>query len=253
MTWNQVVELFLKMVAVIKSLNPAYRQPGDGSDGTCDCIGLIIGAIRRMKLKWTGIHGSNWAARNEFEQLKEIKSVSDLELGDVVLKHYKKGEKGWTLDKYPRYLPGGKYYNGDLNDYYHAGVVTHVNPLNITHMSSKMTVDTKLGKWSHHGKLNILIKAAGGTPTPAPAPSPEPAPIPSTGSRAIVNAANGYPVKMRQYPSTSCGTYDKLDVGTEVEIVAPGEKWAQINGGRRKGWYMMSEFLDIIGDGKGKY
>ena len=251
MTWTEVVNKFLEKVDVIKSLNPAYRQPGDGSDGTCDCIGLIIGAIRRMGLKWNGIHGSNYAARKEFEELKPIRSVSDLELGDVVLKHHKKGEKGWTLDKYPRYLPGGKYYNGDLNDYYHAGVVTKVKPLNITHMSSKMTVDTKLGKWSYHGKLNILIKAAGGTPSPTPTPTP--GHEPSTGSRAVVVSANGYPVKCRQYPSTSCRTWDKVPVGTEVEIVAPGEKWAQINCGRRKGWYMMAEFLDVIGDGKGKY
>jgi hypothetical protein len=68
-----------------------------------------------------------------------------------------------------------------------------------------------------------------------------------------VVAENGQPVKMRQYPSTSCRTYDKLPVGTEVTIVSPGEEWAQINGGRRKGWYMMAKFLDVVGDGKGKY
>ena len=251
MTYEEVVQKFLDKVAMIKNLNPAYKQPGDGSDGTCDCIGLIIGAIRRMVLKWKGIHGTNYAARKEIDELKPIKSVSDLELGDAVLKHYKKGEKGWTLNKYPRYMPGGKYYNGDLNDYYHVGVVTHVNPLNITHMSSKMTVDTKLGKWSHYGKLNVLIRAAGGSPSPASAPTP--GPDPSTGSIAIVVSENGFPVKCRQYPSTTCRTWDKVLVGTKVEIVAPGEKWAKVNCGIRKGWYMMAEYLDVIGDGKGKY
>ena len=248
MTWAEVIKKFLEKIGIIKATNPAYRQPGDGSDGTCDCIGLPIGAIRRMGLKWTGIHGSNYAARRELQELLPIRSESDLSLGDLVLKHYKKGEKGWTLNKYARYLPGGKYYNGDLNDYYHAGVVTQLNPLNITHMSSKMTVDKKIGKWSHHGKLNILIKAAGGV-TPEPTPGPEP----STGSKAIVYAANGLPVKLRQYPSTTCSTWDKIPVGTELEIVAPGEKWCQVNCGRRKGWYMMAEFVDVVGDGKGKY
>ena len=61
------------------------REPGDGSDGYCDCIGLIIGAIRRMGLKWTGIHGSNWAARKEVEKLEKINSVNDLSVGDLVL------------------------------------------------------------------------------------------------------------------------------------------------------------------------
>ena len=41
--------------------------------------------------------------------------------------------------------------------------------------------------------------------------------------------------------------------GTEVEIIEPGEEWARINYGRRKGWYMMAEYLDVIGDGKGRY
>ena len=56
--YRQLRDKFLRMVETIRKLNPAYKQPGDGSDGTCDCIGLEIGALRRMGLKWTGIHGS---------------------------------------------------------------------------------------------------------------------------------------------------------------------------------------------------
>lgn len=41
------LEAFLSEVAKIKSEAPTYREGGDGSDGTCDCIGLVIGAIRR--------------------------------------------------------------------------------------------------------------------------------------------------------------------------------------------------------------
>ena len=70
MTWTEVVNKFLEKVQVIKNLNPKRREPGDGSDGYCDCIGLVIGAVRRMGLKWTGIHGSNWAARKEFVKLE---------------------------------------------------------------------------------------------------------------------------------------------------------------------------------------
>ena len=66
-------------------------------------------------------------------------------------------------------------------------------------------------------------------------------------------ADNGQPVKMRQYPSTDCRTWENVPCGTEVEITDPGETWAKINCGKRKGWYMMAKFLDVIGDGKGKY
>lgn len=255
MTYKQLITKFLEMVQKIKSLNPAYKQPGDGSNGVCDCIGLIIGAIRRMGLKWTGIHGSNYAARYQIYDLKPIKNVIDLELGDVVLKGCEKGSTKHKWDLPSRYHKGGAYYNGDLIDYYHAGVVTKVNPLNITHMTSpKMKVDTKLDHnknsvWNYHGKALPIVQAASDKPTPSPTPKP----TPSTGTKAIVVSSNGLPVKMRQYPSTSCATWVKLNVGTEVTIVEPGETWCKIDGGGRKGWYMKAEFLDIVGDGKGKY
>jgi hypothetical protein len=243
MTYNEVVESFLKKIKTIANSKPAYKQPGDGSDGTCDCIGLIIGAIRRMGLKWTGIHGSNWAARKEIVELKKISNANDLQLGDIVFKAYEPGD---PRNKLPaRYKKGGQYYNGDLKDYYHVGVVTQVNPLRITHMTSPtVKVDTNLGKWSYYGISKILNNVA---------PEPEPTPVPSTGSIAVVVADNGFPVKMRQYPSTSCATWVKLPVGTRVEIISPGEQWAQINAFSRKGWYMMAKFLDVVGDGKGKY
>ena len=245
MTYAEVVNKFLAMVAKIKSLNPKYRQPGDGSDGTCDCIGLVIGAIRRMGLKWTGIHGSNWAARKEFTELKHITSASQLQLGDVVLKAVEQGASGWDLPS--RYRSGGKYYNGDTRDYYHAGVVTSVNPFNITHMSSKMTVDTKLGKWNYGGKLRILVNAASGGVEPTPSPD-----TPTTGSRAVVVAPTGSTVNFRKTPSLKGVLIARIPLGTTVEVVAPGEEWASIKYGNKTG-YMMAKVLDIIGDGKGKY
>ena len=41
------LEQFLREIRNIRALNPIYRLGGSGVDGTCDCIGLIIGAIRR--------------------------------------------------------------------------------------------------------------------------------------------------------------------------------------------------------------
>lgn len=248
MTWNEVVDKFLSKVHEIYNQKPAYKQPGDGSDGTCDCVGLIIGAIRRMGLKWTGIHGANWAARKELVQLQKINSSNDLALGDAVLKAYEPQDSRYALPT--RYKKGGKYYNGDLKDYYHIGVVSSVNPLRITHMTSPTAkIDTSLGKWAYHGQLSVLAKAAG-SKIPVSTPTPE---TPTSGSSAVVVAANGKPVKMRQYPSKSCRTWINVPIGTPVEIVSPGETWAQINYGKYRGWYMIASFLDIVGDGKGIY
>lgn len=268
MSWKELVQKFLAMIDVIKRLNPAYKQPGDGSNGVCDCIGLIIGALKRMGIKWPGIHGSNYAARYQTVGLEYIERESQLQLGDAVYKGVNKegiGKKpcnggtfkhDWTLNKYTRYLPGGSMYNGDLLDYYHVGVVTQVNPLRITHMTSPhMKVDSSLGNWNYHGKVKPLVNASkNGSSTDEPAATvPTTTPVPSEGSKAIVVADNGLPVKMREYPSTSCRTWINVLCGTEVTIVEPGEEWAKINGCGRQGWYMMAKFLDIIGDGKGKY
>ena len=265
MTYKELVQKFLSKIDEIRRSNPVYKQPGDGSDGTCDCIGEIIGAVRRMGLKWKGIHGSNYAARYETVGLKYISKESDLELGDVVYKACNQGDivnlacgRGTKTHKYDlpdRYKKGGRYYDGDLKDYYHAGAVTHVNPLQITHMTTpSMKVDTNLnGGWNYHGKVKPIWDAASDYEPIAPEPPAIEEPVPEAGSKAIVVAENGYPVKMREYPSTSCRTWEKLPVGTEVTIVQLGEEWAKIDGGRHKGWYMMAKFLDVVGDGKGKY
>ena len=252
MTYKEVVNKYLSKVLEIFNSNPKRREPGDGSDGYCDCIGLIIGAIRRMGLKWTGIHGSNWAARKEFVKLEPIKSVSDLEEGDVVLKGCPPTKKGWNLPA--RYRSGGRYYNGDLTDYYHAGVVDKVNPLQIRHMASKMTIDTKLDHnknsvWNYHGKLRILANAAGGNIT-TPVIEPD---MPTSGSRAVVVAEKGSTVNLRKKPTSAIwNVIKRVPIGTTVDILEPGETWARIQYGTTTG-YMMAEFLDIIGDGKGKY
>ena len=265
--WETLVQKFLAMVEVIKRLNPAYKQPGDGSNGTCDCIGLIIGALRRMGLKWTGIHGSNYAARYQTVGLAYIEKESQLRLGDAVYKGCEPNGKvkkacnaGYITHKYDlpsRYKKGNQYYDGDLRDYYHVGVVTQINPLRITHMTSPhMKVDDNLnGGWNYHGKIKPLVQAddSGSSETENNTTAPSVTPVPSTGCKAIVVADNGLPVKMREYPSTSCRTWIKILCGTEVTVVEPGETWAKINGGGREGWYMMAKFLDIVGDGKGKY
>lgn len=38
---------FLEQFETICATKPDYRIGGSGTDGTCDCIGLIIGAVRR--------------------------------------------------------------------------------------------------------------------------------------------------------------------------------------------------------------
>lgn len=246
-----LLQKFLDAIQKIKASKPTYRQPGDGSDGTCDCIGLIIGALKRIGIKWTGIHGSNYSARRETIGLQKILNVSQLEVGCCVYKAYDPGHSKYNLPA--RYKPGGAYYNGDLRDYYHVGVVTSVNPLNITHMTSPtVKVDTKLNQntksvWSYFGKIKPLANAGGVTSTPVQSEivTPVKEPLATTGAKAIVTAPSGKYVKMRAQPNQRCALYDDVPIGAEVTLVEPGEVWAKISYGRRKNWYMMAKYLDV--------
>ena len=260
MTYAALIEKFLHFIAVIKALNPAYKQPGDGSGGVCDCIGLIIGAIRRMGLKWVGIHGSNYAARYAIVGLKKITALSEIELGDVMLKAYEKGHSKWKLPD--RYWKGKPYYNGDLKDYYHAGAITSLDPITIspitlTHMTSPrmktLTVrsmsDLISSNWLYHGNAKPIVDAASDKETVS---IKIPENTPSTGSRAVVVADTGKTVNLRTGAAMNKKILVRVPVEKTVDIITPGEKWAEVKYGSYHG-YMMAQYLDVIGDGKGKY
>lgn len=134
----------------------AYKLGMDGRGGQCDCIGLIIGAIRLMGGVWNGTHGSNYAARNEMRNFGEIISENMLAVGDIVYKAKRPGQSGYDL-------PGAYDSHPDKNDYYHVGVVTKVNPLEITHctsVSGGIKRDKSLGQWQYVGKLKKIQEGA---------------------------------------------------------------------------------------------
>ena len=153
-------ELFVAKTEEIAAEEPAYRHGGSGTDGTCDCIGIIIGAIRRAGGQWRGIHGCNYAARTEMKNLDRIVSTGDLIVGEVVYRVYEPGQGGYNLPE--RYGPGGQSYTGDLRDYYHVGIVESVHPLRIRHMTKpKPKMDTSIDKYEPAEDMVYLYKIHG--------------------------------------------------------------------------------------------
>ena len=143
---------FVANVNSVYSKKPKYVL-GSDSFTECDCIGMVKRSLKMGGIEPTGLSGTNYAARYTIKNLKPIKSVSDLKVGDVVLK----GRPYTKNDNYPlpsKYLKGGSHYNGDTTNYFHIGTVTKTNPLEITHMTSPTAKkDTKLGKWNYYGQL----------------------------------------------------------------------------------------------------
>jgi hypothetical protein len=148
--------MFLAKVAAIYGEHPTYREGGIARDGTCDCVGMVIAAMTRAGHSAYELKSSNYFARYQIVDMLLDISESDVYIGMVVFKRRYEGDVRYKLPD--RDNVGGRYYNGDLTDYYHIGVVTGVDPLVITHCTSGggvdgTTKDYKLGSWSCGGRL----------------------------------------------------------------------------------------------------
>lgn len=217
---------FLSNVDAIAAEAPSYKLGGDGTGGECDCIGLIIGAIRRSGGTWTGIHGSNYAARNEMAYLMPVTDAEDLNVGEIVYKAAMPGQTNYAL-------PSRYAKDPDQRDYYHVGVVRSVNPPQIVHCTSPggITTDSKLGRWTHRGWLS-KVSQEGGIPV-------------IDVQTATVVATTGSTVNLRKSPGGAL--IDRVPVGTQVPVTAQQDGWSRISYNGRDGW-MMSQYLLLEGE-----
>ena len=212
----------------------SYQLGHDGSDGTCDCIGLIIGAIELAGGDWPWTHGSNYAARNCINNLHYVSSASQLSRGDIVFKAKEPGDDGYDL-------PSRYDSSPDRRDYYHVGVVTSASPFRITHctgVDGGIKVDTSLGRWHYAGELNLVDYSNNeGEGNGDGSMNDE------VLYRARVLADNDYPVKMRKLPSTQSSVIMQVPLGSIVEVRSEvDDTWAAINYMGKDG-YMMRKFL----------
>lgn len=219
------VGAFLSGVKAIMDSRPTYELGQDGRAGKCDCIGLIIGAIRRAGGEWRGAHGSNWAARNAMVSMTEHPR---LEPGAVMYKAHDPGGRGYAL-------PDTYKAHPDQRDYYHVGVVLSASPLRIAHCTSwgggsGIKVDTAIGRWKYGGrpkginfdKDEVAAKVE---------------------KWATVRAPNGGTVNLRNFPAVrDDNVLAKPRTGTKVAVLDDSGNWWQINAEGITGW-MMSEFL----------
>jgi hypothetical protein len=220
------VRAFLAGVASIVDERPKYKLGMDGTGRLCDCIGLVIGGVRRAGGTWVGTHGSNWAARNAMRGLHDLYSM---DLGEVVYKAREPGEASWGL-------PDAYAGHPDRRDYYHAGVVTSIAPLRITHCTSGggvngIKVDSKIGNWAWGGKLKMV----------------------DYGDEDIVDepdlmwttAETGRTVNMRAKPDPKSITVARVPIDTEVEASGQSGDWRRVSYAGKSGW-ILSNYLTAV-------
>lgn len=226
------VNAFLSKVEEIRAEQPRYRLGGDGSDGTCDCIGLIIGALRRSGETWKHTHGSNYAARNQMQSIRRVKSAEELHVGEVVYKALDMMDDNWDL-------PASYADDPDQNDYYHVGVVTSVEPLIITHCTAPtVKQDTKLGRWEFAGKLKkVDYGESEGI-------------VMAEGKKAVIDrpaGVTGNTVNVRSGAGKSYGKIGTVCFGDRVDVVKDLGEWCFIQAGPLSG-YVMSNFILYDGE-----
>ena len=214
---------FVSAVRKIADSEPAYRTGGTGSDGTCDCVGLVMGAMYRNGRKTYDLHSSNYFARFQTESLQLLVSQDQLLEGDIV---YKARDGEGQLHE--RYLPGGRYHTGDPLDYYHAGVVASVAPFCVTHCTSAGGVsgivrEESADGWTHFGH----VKGVGETPA---------------GQTAVVTAPSGRTVNLRSRPDVKSPVVMRVPVGQRVTVREQTQDWACVTAQEGSG-YMMTAFL----------
>ena len=203
-----------------------YALGGDGSEGGCDCIGLIIGAVRLAGEKWPGVHGSNYAARYCTKRLRRVSGAAELSAGMLVFKGRAPSDSGYAL-------PAAYQKSEDLTDSYPVGVVTGVSPLSILHCTGVpggIRRDSALGAWRYAGKLSLIDEETGDDPSM------------SSLYRAVVTAENGYPVKMREQPSRKAAVLASVPIGTRLDVSEEAGDWARVSFQGATG-YMMLSFL----------
>ena len=155
--------------------------------------------------------------------------------GMAAFKRHNPGESGYNLPS--GYKPGQPYYNGDLSDYYHVGLVdTDVTRvLNAQGRATGFVSSPISQNWSYVALLKQVDYGSADVPAASPVQ-------PDAGT-ATVYAANGKPVRLRKTPSKELPYLAEVPVGERVILRGLDQNgWTPVTYKGRDG-YMMSEFL----------
>lgn len=205
----------------------AYDWSGTET-GKVSCAGAFVWAYRQYGISL--YNGSNRLAREQVVRLIPIEQANIVP-GMAAFKAHPPGESGYSLPS--GYLPGGAHYNGDLNDYYHIGLVDE-DTARVLNAQGSATgfVSSPISKgWTHVAYLKQVDygKTIGGEV--------------ETMASATIYAENGKAVNLRTLPTTSATRIKQLKVGTPVEVIGYVDNdWAQVSAGGSTG-YVMRQYI----------
>ncbi len=209
---------------------------GKAEKGCVDCSGAFVYAYRQFGK--TIAHGSNTIARKYITG--KLLPISEAKPGMAAFKARLPGETGYELPG--KFKPGGASYNGDLNDYYHIGLVDN-DPgwvLNAKGTKSGFCRDelTKKNGWDFAAYLkgvdyNNSAEKKGET-------------VMQEAYVVLPSGASGSTVNLRKSASTSAQLIARVPIRSKVEVEENQGQWSKIEYEGYSGW-MMSEYLDFTG------
>lgn len=224
-----------------------YVGGGSSKDGV-DCSGAFAWAYRQHGCSI--YHGSNRMAREEVVALIPIGQATVVP-GMAAFKSRKPSDPKYDLPS--SYRGGGYNYNGDLDDYYHVGLVDEdtARVLNAQEPSTGF-VASPIGKgWTHVGYLKQVDY---GVSDPASseqtsASKTDKQPDSTYSSTAVTVAASGSTVNLRKSASKSAALVDRIPLGQTVTMRGPEVGgWVPVRWGKKEGW-VMAEFLRVDNPG----
>ena len=221
------------LLADFRRMRDEHWAYADGAEeeGRVDCSGAFVWAYRQHGAKI--YHGSNRIARVYVHELLPIEAA---EPGMAAFKCRKPGDAYYNLPD--AYQQGGEYYNGDLNDYYHIGLIDKdgVSVLNARSETDGF-VDSPISQgWAYCAYMTDVEYDE------EPMPDPE--------STATEYRVIGGRLNLRERPSKKSPAVRSLADGEIVTRIGDSGEWMQVKAGREKG-YALKEFLEHVGGSGG--
>lgn len=205
---------------------------GKAEKGCVDCSGAFDYAFRQYGISYP--HGSNAIARKY--TVGGMLPLSKAEPGMAAFKARSPGESGYDLPD--KYKPGGASYNGDLNDYYHIGLVDDdiryvLNAKGEKYGFCRDTLSSQ-GGWDFVSYLRDVDYGKGGDAKVEAA------------KVVLPSGAKGDTVNLRSAASTKAGILMRVPVGSAVDVIEDSGQWCKIRYDGTTGW-MMSNYLEYSG------
>lgn len=229
---------FAREVEALALTITGYQNGKSGQSGLCDCIGLIIGAMSRLGHGSYPMHSTNYFARYEMDELRVLKSGESLKAGQLL---YKANDDQSDLNE--RYKPGGRYYReNDLLNYYHVGVITSLNPLEITHCTQSGSIsgikrDGSIKGWTHIGELSGVDHGYASTVSQKE----------ETMKTAYVSVPKGTStVNLRKRPDLGAPLIKRLNNGSALDVLDRADGWVKVVDPTGEVGYVMEQFLKFM-------